>query len=348
MLAQAAGGVDGKMEELNKTDVCNNTIMPAGSFQRLGPAELYESLGPFILLPLYCSLGLFATFLWSYAIYWRSRVVGGELATTLLQFLPVLNLTLTLPLFLSPPTTPLVSLIQDIVAVSAMFIYTQFSLRLLGGSAKVAENLSSSKCPLGTPPLCCLLPCPKPNVSPTLFSVVLIPLRLLTVALTINFLVNLFLVFSGFYPVNRADDFGNLLNLHNILIIPFFVSTMYTYKVMISLLRPLMVGTFPRMRGMLNFQMFVGCKTVLGIMGMLESEGVIGCLPGVPSNSGAAIIAGMAQVAFLCPACLLLPRLYARDWDQVRARISQADSKDLGNDVDDENCQPLVVKDPEA
>ena len=112
MLAQAAGGVDSKMEELNKTDVCNNTIMPAGSFQRLGPAELYESLGPFILLPLYCSLGLFATFLWSYAIYWRSRVVGGELATTLLQFLPVLNLTLTLPLFLSPPTTPLVSLIQ--------------------------------------------------------------------------------------------------------------------------------------------------------------------------------------------------------------------------------------------
>ena len=29
-------------------------------------------------------------------------------------------------------------------------------------------------------------------------------------------------------------------------------------KVMVSLLRPLMAGTFPRMRGMLNFQMFVG------------------------------------------------------------------------------------------
>ena len=116
MLAQAASGVDGRIvdnEMNNKTvDVCNNSILPAGAFQRLGPVQLYESLGPLILLPLYCSLALFATFLWSYAIYWRSRVVGGDLATTLLQFLPVLNLTLTLPLFLSPPTTPLVSLIQ--------------------------------------------------------------------------------------------------------------------------------------------------------------------------------------------------------------------------------------------
>ena len=119
MLAQAASGVDGRMvdDELNNNnnnmvDVCNNSILPAGSFQRLGPAQLYESLGPLILLPLYCSLALFAAFLWSYAIYWRRWVVGGDLATTFLQFLPVLNLTLTLPLFLSPPTTPLVSLIQ--------------------------------------------------------------------------------------------------------------------------------------------------------------------------------------------------------------------------------------------
>ena len=116
MLAQAASGVDDDRmvdnELNNNTDACGNVILPAGSFRRLGPAQLYESLGPLILLPLYCSLTLLATFLWAYAIYWRSRVVGGGLATTLLQFLPVLNLTLTLPLFLSPPTIPLVSLIQ--------------------------------------------------------------------------------------------------------------------------------------------------------------------------------------------------------------------------------------------
>ena len=122
-----------------------------------------------------------------------------------------------------------------------MAVYTHFSLSILGGQDKVAEMLSSSstpsKCPLGTPPLCCLLPCPKPNLSPTLLSIILTPLRLLTVALALNFLVNLFLVFSGFYPVNRADDFGNLLNLHNILLIPFFVSTMYTYKVILQLIQ---------------------------------------------------------------------------------------------------------------
>ena len=114
-MAQAASKVDGMVdEELKKInmDACNNTILPAGSFQRLGPAQLFESLGPLILLPLYCSLAILATFLWCYAIYWRRRVVGGGVATTLLQLLPVLNLTLTLPLFLSPPTLPLVSLIQ--------------------------------------------------------------------------------------------------------------------------------------------------------------------------------------------------------------------------------------------
>jgi len=99
---------------------------------------------------------------------------------------------------------------------------------------------------------------------------------------------------------------------------------------------------------MLNFQMFVGCKSVLGLMGMLENKGVVNCLPGLPSDSGTAIITGMAQVVLLCPACLLLPRLYARDWNQIRARISRAE-KELGNgDNVDENCQALVVKNPEA
>ena len=65
MLAQAASGVDDDRmvdnELNNNTDACGNVILPAGSFRRLGPAQLYESLGPLILLPLYCSLTLLAT-----------------------------------------------------------------------------------------------------------------------------------------------------------------------------------------------------------------------------------------------------------------------------------------------
>ena len=104
------------IKEVTMMDECNNSLVLQGHFQRLGPGQLYKSLGPSILLPLYCTLGLFVTFLWCYAIFWRRRVVadgvGGVLVTTLLQFFPVLNMTLTLPIFLSPPTTPLVSLIQ--------------------------------------------------------------------------------------------------------------------------------------------------------------------------------------------------------------------------------------------
>ena len=104
------------IKEVTMIDECNNSLVLQGHFQRLGPSQLYKSLGPSILLPLYFTLGLFVTFLWCYTIFWRRRVVedgvGGVLATTLLQFFPVLNMTLTLPIFLSPPTTPLVSLIQ--------------------------------------------------------------------------------------------------------------------------------------------------------------------------------------------------------------------------------------------
>lgn len=104
------------IKEVTIVDECNNSLVLQGHFQRLGPSQLYKSLGPSILLPLYCTLVLFVTFLWCYALFWRRRVVGdgvgGVLATTLLQFFPVLNMTLTLPIFLSPPTTPLVSLIQ--------------------------------------------------------------------------------------------------------------------------------------------------------------------------------------------------------------------------------------------
>ena len=85
-----------------------------------------------------------------------------------------------------------------------------------------------TQCPLGTPPLCCLLPCPRPQLTSRIFQLLLLPLRLLSVALAFNILVNLFLVFSGFYPLNTMLA---VENIHNFLLIPFLFSTMYSYKV---------------------------------------------------------------------------------------------------------------------
>ena len=85
-----------------------------------------------------------------------------------------------------------------------------------------------TQCPLGTPPLCCLLPCPRPQLTSRIFQLLLLPLRLLSVALAFNILVNLFLVFSGFYPLNKMLA---VENIQNFLLIPFLFSTMYSYKV---------------------------------------------------------------------------------------------------------------------
>ena len=38
-------------------------------------------------------------------------------------------------------------------------------------------------CPLATPPLCCLICCPQPNVSPVVASLILLPIRVTPVAL---------------------------------------------------------------------------------------------------------------------------------------------------------------------
>ena len=83
-----------------------------------------------------------------------------------------------------------------------MFIYTQFSLRLLGGSAKVAENLSSSKCPLGTPPLCCL------------------PLNFCTLSLILGYLspnmlqVGQILSVVWPFPANVVKELGLKVDIH--------------------------------------------------------------------------------------------------------------------------------------
>ena len=95
---------------------------------------------------------------------------------------------------------------------------------------------------------------------------ILLPVRLLSAAIFINFLINMFIVFSGFYP---SRDFVNFSNLHNILIIPFFISTMYTYKVFIAVTSSMLVGSSHKLRGILNFIMFVFCKSTFGFVNIL-------------------------------------------------------------------------------
>merc|ERR1711892_917750 len=183
--------------------------------------------------------------------------------TLFLQLSPVLHITLTISALLSPPTAPLVSLFQDSVSVSSMLVFTAHTTRLLGGVdniAKLATTTHPSTCPIGTPPLCCLLPCTKPVLTPRIVFLILLPVKLLSGVIIVNFLINMFLVYSGFYP---SRDFGDIANIHNLLIIPFFISCMYTYKVFIAVTSPMLPGTNHTLRGVLIFIMFVFCKSSL-------------------------------------------------------------------------------------
>jgi hypothetical protein len=255
--------------KMNTSDACNNTELEKGDFLRLGPSTLYTLFGSTIPV-LYTSIILLVIFVWIYALYFRP---GKDrhlfLQILYLQLSPALHITLTLPALISPPTAPLVSLLQDIVSVSSMLVFTNFTISLLGGVeniAKLANTTHPTTCPIGTPPLCCLLPCAKPKISKRIVQLIILPVKLLSAAIFVNFLINMFLVYSGFYPSRVFED---ITNLHNILIIPFFFSCMYTYKVFISVTNSMLVGTSQKLRGILIFIMFVFCKSTLSIINIL-------------------------------------------------------------------------------
>ena len=52
--------------------------------------------------------------------------------------------------------------------------------------------------------------------------------------LVVNFLVNLYITYSGVEP-DKEGGFFQVSNLHNVLMIPFFVTMMYCFKVTITI-----------------------------------------------------------------------------------------------------------------
>ena len=99
-----------------------------------------------------------------------------------------------------------------------------------------------------------------------LLKCILIPTKVLSLFLLINFLVNMYIIFSGFYP---SRTFSDISNLHNLLLIPFFFSCMYTYKVFVSITGTIAQKTNHTIKGNLIFFTFVVCKVSLGMINIL-------------------------------------------------------------------------------
>jgi len=283
---------------------CDNNI----TGDVFGPMQVYSVLGStalvvFSLVPLTIAAMLL------YSLHFRPRADHPlRKHILLLQLLPSVQCVLLFPVLLSPAAMELVTMLQDLLTVGAMVIFVDFTLHYSGPLTSI-----QAPCPLATPPLCCLMCCPKPSVSSTVASLILLPIRVTPVALVLNFLVNLYLIYSG-VESDLAGGFFQVSNIHNVLMIPFFVTMMYCFKVFFGLTALKMKGSNPRWRAGLLFQMFALCKAFEGIISMLEVRSVLPCIPGLPSRHMSSMLTALVQMFYLTILVAVLPRLYAKSW----------------------------------
>jgi len=294
------------------TNISNTVLMERcgnSSDENIGPARLTEIFGATMLV-VYSLLPLLLSLLALYGLHYRPRPDHPfRLHILLLQLAPVGHLVITFPVLLSPATIPLVSLLQDLLVMVAMVVFINFTLNIIGS----LENVETS-CPIGTPPLCCLLCCRKPKINSRTAGLILLPFKLTPVALVINFLINLYLTYSGVQGKITLGDFFGLENLHNILLIPFFLSTMYCWKIFVSVTTTAMPNKNQMLRGSLLFFMFIISKTVPAILAILTDNDIIPCLPGLPAIRVAALLVPLVEMFFISVIAVVIPRLYNKTW----------------------------------
>jgi len=289
--------------------VCNNNGTDFS--ENIGPVELYNSLGS-IAIALFTSVPVLIVTMGLYTLYFRPKHDHPyKLHILAIQFAPTVHMLLSYPVLLSPATIALASMLQDLLTISILVIFVNFTLHYTGPLTKLETS-----CPIGTPPLCCLICCPKPRISQTVEKLTLIPFKITPIALVINFLINLYLIYSGLNAKVTINGFFKLENIHNILMIPFFLSMMYSYKVFVTLScsSPTLTGTNPKLRGALNLSMFVFCKTIAPIVALLVDNSVFPCVPGLPPVRLGAMVTVLIQMFYMTILASVLPRLYDRPW----------------------------------
>lgn len=300
---------------------CLNSTEEDGN---IGPTALYDIFGTTMLL-VYTVLPALIVALAVYGLYYRpSSQHKNRFSILMLQLVPVAHLVITFPILLSPATMPLVSLLQDILVMITMVVFVNFTLDIIGS----LENVESS-CPIGTPPLCCFICCRKPKITSTIAKLIILPFKVTPVALVINFLINIYLTYSGVESKITLGGFFNLENLHNILLIPFFISTMYCWKIFISVTSSAMKNKNPRLRGFLLFFIFIVSKTVPAILAILADNDIVPCLPGLPAIRVAALLVALIEMFFVSVVAVVIPRLYNKNW--VNELSNEAGNVNKGN-----------------
>jgi len=301
---------------------CNNT---ASADDIVSPHHIYQIFGNVAIL-MFITLPILVLIMALYGFYYRPPANHRlRWRILFLQMAPTVQCLLCTPVLFSPSTLPLVSMFQDLLSVAAMVIFVFFTLHYSG-----PLNQLESQCPLGTPPCCCLLCCHKPSISDRVAKLITLPFKICPVALVINFLINLYLMYSGIgYPVD-VDGFFQASNLHNLLMIPFFISMLYCYKIFVSITSENLKNTNPKLRGSLNLSMFMFCKLSETIIGILEAKSVLPCVQGLHSTKVAGMLLILVQIFYMSTLGIILPRLYAKSW--INDKMKSVNATKDGND----------------
>jgi hypothetical protein len=288
----------------------NNSVHCNGS---VGPLDLIENIGLSVLVPGYVMVITLVVSVFSYGLFHKLKC--GRLLAPVETFqilYPALLILITILPLISPVLYQMVSILQDLLATLAMFIFMNQSVNLIGGYDNlIGEN---ARCPLATPPLCCLIPCKRPKMTRTMMNLIFLPIKIIVVLNIVLLLVNMALTYNGIPPPKAPTD---IANIPSFALAPFQISAMYAYKVFIRYVEPKLQGTFPRTRGRLIFVTFILCKSTGGIFSVLEGQEVLKPVEGLECINYSQLLLPLVQLGLLLPIALIIPKVYTKKWIKI-------------------------------
>lgn len=252
---------------------CSALDIPALVFESLGHWNtavmviLALHLGPIWLVSGFClsrlkencPLSLQSTFLW-------------------LISLPPALLTLASIGILLPSSGQFVEVLLEIVLCLGLVKFCHLCRLLCGGDSAIVSFCQERKVllPIGAPPLVCLLPAPKPQVTRINFALVAFMPKLLLAFKVTLLTVDLIYLAAGYHP---SGNFLALDNLHNILSFPVGLVAIYAYTIFNFLMNNCLEGNSKRFIGIVLLLEFVLFDCLRLFFIFLTGTGMLTCVP---------------------------------------------------------------------
>jgi len=257
---------------------CSAVNIPA----LVGPAQVFASLGHWntavmVILALHlgpiwmvsgfcltrlkehCPLPLRPTFLW-------------------LISLPPALLTLASIGILLPSSGQFVEVLLEIVICLGLVKFCHLCRLLCGGDSSIVSYCQERKIllPIGAPPLVCLLPAPKPQVTRTNFALVAFMPKLLLAFKVLLLTVDLVYLGIGYQP---SGNFLAIDNLHNVLSFPVGLIAIYAYTIFNFLMNDCLEGNSKRFLGIILLLEFILFDCLRLFFIFLTGTGMLTCVP---------------------------------------------------------------------